>query len=510
MAAILFGQNDRKLGFSTNNTVRRIESILKTRHSLLQVPAYDASSEAGIQTWISQNGLGADLYVGSDYRVLRRLRELGWKGRVLWIAHGDLPHGASGLRSGLPFLWMTDAIWVASYADKRTYESLVAQNGSQPKIALLPYGVDCNAYSPLTETDRRSLRQEWGIVPEEFVVVYTGRISAAKNVQSAVEALYYLSLLGPKVKFLVAGTFDNRAFREFHFWATDPSTKIQRLIEHFGLADRVKFVGWVDQGRLNELYNVGDVFINLTLDVGENFGNTQVEAMSAGLPVVGTAWGGLKDTIVEGQTGFLADTWISEYGVRFDMPKVINVLRLLMDQPTFRNKIGTYASQRAREQYSLDMYSDRLLELIDTLVSTTSRESRARFTNFGSSLHSRFTIIDDYTGDRLAGAPIFPRLSDPHWTELIAPYTSLGWIEPSSGNHLFTALMGRTESEYYYSTDLLWPVRIRTDAEDAKVIQQLSRYPGLNRGSLDCSDDVICKLVRKGLVGISRWDPPDC
>ena len=52
---------------------------------------------------------------------------------------------------------------------------------------------------------------------------------------------------------------------------------------------------------VREFYNIADVAINLTLHHDENFGLAQVEAMACGLPVVGSLWGGLKDTIRDGR-----------------------------------------------------------------------------------------------------------------------------------------------------------------------------------------------------------------
>ena len=500
MATILFDQH----ATTTASTIGRMERVLSTRHSLILVPSYNPSSEDWLRTWVSRNAMGVDLFVGCDYRIVRCMRRKGWRGHVLWTAHADLPHGASGLRTVLPFLWKTDVIWVASRADKEIYESLVAQDGAQPEVVYLPYGIDFDTSSPLVDqADRQRLRQEWGIAPEDYVVIYAGRILPQKNVHSAIEVIYHLSLLCPNIRFVIAGRFEELPFREFGLWVQDIQTKVNYLIEELHIAEHVRFVGWLDKIRMKELYRIGDTLMNLTLDT-DNFGNAQIEAMGAGLPVIGTAWGALKDTIIEGQTGFLADTWISEYGIRFDMPKVVNSLQLLSVQPALRNMIGIYAAQYATSQYSMTAYRERLIEMIDALLSVAPMPSTARFANLGVSLQARFATVDQYTGDEVALFPAFSRLSDPQWTQLIRPYSSLGWLDPSSGNRMFTALRGGIQGEFYYSTDLLWPIRIRVDHQEAKGLNQLTRYPCANRQALDCPDDTIRTLVRKGLAGISN------
>lgn len=502
MATILF---DRHVT-TTASTIDRIERVLNARYDLLHVPMYHPSAEDRILTWVSQNAMQTDLFVGCDYRIVRHMRRHGWRGHILWTAHADLPHGASGLRTVLPFLWRTDVVWVASRADKGIYESLVTRDGAHPEEVYLPYGLDFKTPGASSRADRQRLRMEWGIAPEEFVVVYAGRIVPQKNVHSTIEAIYYLSLERPNVKFVIAGRFEEMPFREFGLWVTDIGAKFQRVIDRLHLADRVKFVGWLDQERMNELYAIGDVLVNLTLDT-DNFGNAQVEAMGAGLPVIGTAWGALKDTVIDGHTGFLADTWVSQYGIRFDMLKVVKALDLMATAPVFRSELGAWASQHVRRRYSMSSFSERLFGTIDALLSTAPQESRAQLTKLGESLQSRFSTADPSTGDRLGTFPRFRCLWDQEWTQLIAPYSSLKWPNSQCGDHLSVALPGRLQDKFYYSNDLLWPVRISVDKREAMVMNQLNRYPGVSRRSLDCPEEVIRALVRKGLVAMSCWDP---
>jgi glycosyltransferase involved in cell wall biosynthesis len=74
--------------------------------------------------------------------------------------------------------------------------------------------------------------------------------------------------------------------------------------ERLGIADRVRFVGFVDQGDLPALYAQHDVFVLPSLT--ETFGVVVLEAMAAGLPVIASSIAGTtRDFVVEGETGWV-------------------------------------------------------------------------------------------------------------------------------------------------------------------------------------------------------------
>src|SRR2546429_3914342 len=129
-----------------------IERVLGAEHRVLRVPTAAAWSTAALRAWLRDGALDADLLVAADYPLLRTLREMGWRGRALFIALGELPRGAPGLRSILPRLDGGDVVWCSSSADLGIYRTLVESGG--PRALGVPYGLDPDAYRPL-EPDAR-------------------------------------------------------------------------------------------------------------------------------------------------------------------------------------------------------------------------------------------------------------------------------------------------------------------------------------------------------------------
>ncbi|MFY0736509.1 glycosyltransferase [Aurantimonas sp. NFXS3] len=68
-------------------------------------------------------------------------------------------------------------------------------------------------------------------------------------------------------------------------------------------ATNITFLGWVKEDRLRRL--IGEAIATIYLPVEEDFGMSPVESMAAGKPVIGVAEGGLRETIVDGETGIL-------------------------------------------------------------------------------------------------------------------------------------------------------------------------------------------------------------
>ncbi len=87
----------------------------------------------------------------------------------------------------------------------------VADRLPDANVATIPNGLDCRTWAPI---DRASARTELGFTPDEFVVVFAGRILAEKGVDVLLEAVRLVAssiprlsvqLLGP-----LSGSFDTR------------------------------------------------------------------------------------------------------------------------------------------------------------------------------------------------------------------------------------------------------------------------------------------------------------
>ncbi len=152
------------------------------------------------------------------------------------------------------------------------------------RAGVVPCGVDTGIFRPCPRRDHGGRRR----------LLSVGRLVPRKGVSTVVEALAQL----PGVELVVAGGPSRDALD------ADPEVRrLRRTAARLGVADRVSFVGGVARPDVPGLMASADVVV--TVPWYEPFGIVPLEAMACGRPVVGSAVGGLLDTVVPGETGEL-------------------------------------------------------------------------------------------------------------------------------------------------------------------------------------------------------------
>lgn len=122
----------------------------------------------------------------------------------------------------------------------------------------------------------------------------------------------------------------------------------------------VEFVGEVDPDAVQSYLLEGSVFV-LPSVAGEGLPNALLEAMAVGLPVIGTDTGGVKNAIVEGETGYVVPPG--------DQDTLSKRLDTLATDDSTRNRIGRAAREYAVAHHSWERITDELGSLYVELVS---------------------------------------------------------------------------------------------------------------------------------------------
>jgi D-inositol-3-phosphate glycosyltransferase len=162
-------------------------------------------------------------------------------------------------------------------------EDLVTLCGAQrSRIETVPCGFDDEEFAPV---DRAQARAALGWDGGEFTVLQLGRLVPRKGIDNVIRAVGHLR-----------HTLGIRA-------ATPEIGRLKMVAEESGVADSVTFVGRRGRDQLRQFYGASDVFV--TTPWYEPFGITPVEAMACGVPVVGASVGGIRSTVLDGETGFL-------------------------------------------------------------------------------------------------------------------------------------------------------------------------------------------------------------
>ncbi len=230
---------------------------------------------------------------------------------------------------------------------------------------MIPFGVDTDIFKPAS--DKFLLRKKYNIREDAFIAVYAGRINHQKNPMILLSALRDLRKKHSNLLFMFVGSFDDFYIPEFN---EDKVADIKNIfmseVEKFGLSSAViLFETQNDKQKYAELLSLADIGINATTLISENFGYTPVEMQACGLPVVGTAWGGLKDTIKDESTGFKIETVHSSFGARINFEQLKDRIELLMTDDAVRNKIALSARLNAENNYSRKKFAANIDDLIE-------------------------------------------------------------------------------------------------------------------------------------------------
>jgi len=202
------------------------------------------------------------------------------------------------------------------------------------RLSLVPSGVNEQTFAPTgPAVDRESGRAR---------ILTVGRLVARKGFQDVIRAMQ----LVPDAECVIVGGPPAAGL------AGDVQVRqLRALAEACAVGDRVRLVGAVPRDEIPRWYRSADVLV--AAPWYEPFGLTPLEAMACGVPVVGTAVGGLTDTVVDGLTGDLVPP---------RDPRALGMaLRRLLTDRVRRFAYATAALDRARQCYSWQRAADQLV-----------------------------------------------------------------------------------------------------------------------------------------------------
>jgi D-inositol-3-phosphate glycosyltransferase len=136
-----------------------------------------------------------------------------------------------------------------------------------------------------------------------------------------------------------------------------------RWREHLGVQHQVTFTGPKAPDELRYWYSAADVFV--TTPWYEPFGITPVEAMACATPVIGAAVGGIKSTVLDGQTGYLVPPR--------DPELLADRLALLHADPAAARRLGEQGWRRAHRYYTWRSVAARIAAVYAEVAEVTER-----------------------------------------------------------------------------------------------------------------------------------------
>ncbi len=225
----------------------------------------------------------------------------------------------------------------------------------QEKIVVVPCGFDPLEMWPM---EKSTSRMVLGIPVDEHVVLQLGRIVPRKGVDTAIRGFAKMvkhhHISG---RLIVVGGESEDPDPDI----TPEIGRLKEIASQEGVAKKVIFTGRRDRNALKYYYSAADVFISTPWY--EPFGITPIEAMACGTPVIGSNVGGIKYTVLDGETGYLIEP--------NDSKQLAGRLAYLYQNPEELACMSENAIRRANDFFTWEKVTEAIASVYEELTGET-------------------------------------------------------------------------------------------------------------------------------------------
>jgi glycosyltransferase involved in cell wall biosynthesis len=192
------------------------------------------------------------------------------------------------------------------------------------------------APTPPAEDAVAAFRARQGLAGKQVLAI-GGRLHEQKGVGKLLEMLALLAPKFPDLRLLVMGK------REVYDGEFAPRAAA------LGVADRVVPTGWLGPDELPLAYAATDVFVTPSICF-DTFGLVNLEAMEHAKPVVATSFGGSREVVLHGETGFIENP--------FDVAAYAGWIERLLADPVLAQHMGAAGRRRLEERFTIERLTE--------------------------------------------------------------------------------------------------------------------------------------------------------
>lgn len=220
-------------------------------------------------------------------------------------------------------------------------EKVLRELNVEGNIEVVSNGVDLKKFSKVKPFSRAKL----GYKENDILLVYSGRLALEKNLPFLLESFAGIAQAIPNAYLLLIGSGIQQYEEE-----------IRSLVSELDLTQRVYLTGRIAYEQLPAYLTMCDIFV--TASVTEVHPLSVIEAMGAGLPVMGIHSVGVGDTVQDGITGFLAT---------HDQPAFTAKLTRLCLDLNLRTRMS-HSARKASATYAIERTTTVMLGHYEKLV----------------------------------------------------------------------------------------------------------------------------------------------
>lgn len=223
------------------------------------------------------------------------------------------------------------------------------QSHAKRPVRVIPNGLDLVVFDQMAKANDGS-KEICNFGANSFKVAMIAGLTPWKNHAAFIKVAQLVSAKREDIVFFLAGSGDPEYLSE-----------LERLAQDTGVADRMKFLGHVENipGFLKTI----DLLVHTT--DREPFGRVLIEAMAARLPVVAFNSGGAAEIILNGETGVLIPPG--------NLEAMADAVSRLMDDPLLRRRMGETGRKRVEKHYTLERHCLAVITLYAEVVDSRDK-----------------------------------------------------------------------------------------------------------------------------------------
>ncbi len=231
------------------------------------------------------------------------------------------------------YLGYVDKIFAVSNELKKA----LGQNGIG-NVETIYNGIDVSEWS-IDELLINEFRGKYNLQNKK-IILFGGRLSKFKGAEQIILSVSKVVEEIPNVLLLILGKKDNYV------------NEIFKLAKKRGLEENIIFTEWLSGEKLKAAYWSSDIIATPSICF-DSFPTINLEAMACKKPVISTCFGGAKEIIKDGVTGYI----VNPYDVNLMAEKIIDLLK----NPQKAKQFGEAGYERVKKFFGLDMQVEKII-----------------------------------------------------------------------------------------------------------------------------------------------------
>lgn len=239
------------------------------------------------------------------------------------------------------------------YMDARVAVSGALRDALQanrlPPFEVVHNGIDLDSVD-IPEVSVQVLRQRYKLEGRR-VIVFGGRLSRHKGDRQLFAALRKVKERVPDVALLVLAR---------------PSDYTERMLrDNPDLSDQIVLGGWLEGGELMAAYRLADVVVSPSVSF-DSFPTVNLEGMAAGAVPVTTCFGGGRELVQDGETGFVVNP--------YDIDSLADRLARLLTDDALRHRMAAAGRARIEAEFTLERQVHNMLAVYERALARRGKK----------------------------------------------------------------------------------------------------------------------------------------